>query len=346
MSDLGLTPGLAPGLFVKAKAAAREPFHSQADALVAHYAPQIASALGSLFTTKAVKAAIKAAESARAEKSAPPPPPNLRTGTARRNCGTCQMFFDGRCWGYGDFPVLIDQLCDNWSPELAKETGSDPIADAARAALGDASAKELGDVLLELYGDAGLLGTHDAAHAAGATVVTSLGGVTEAVDKDYWDKWTPGHGEAAAKVADGGLKDLLDEADITIKGLVDTSIERIGNSIADSLAKGDSPDTAAKAVAEVVEDTSRSESIANTEYARAMTASSMDTYKEAGVKELEWMAEGDACPECEENEAASPLPTGDEWPNGDVPVHTNCRCAIAPVVEVPDDEPATDTESE
>ncbi len=128
------------------------------------------------------------------------------------------------------------------------------------------------------------------------------------------------------------MKDLLDQAGQTIQGLTDTSIERVGNAIAEHLAAGDSYETAAKDLRDVLESADRADTVANTEYARAMTASSLQTYAEAGVEQVTWLAEGDACPECEENADASPIALDEEWPNGDVPVHPNCRCSIAPVV--------------
>ena len=130
------------------------------------------------------------------------------------------------------------------------------------------------------------------------------------------------------------MRALLDDADQTIQGLTDTSIERIGTAVSEGLAKGDSIQTTGKAVRDVLEDPERAEMVANTEYARAMTTASLETYTQNEVEKIEWMAEGDACPECEENDDASPIATGDDWPNGDVPVHPNCRCAIAPVVEL------------
>ena len=84
-----------------------------------------------------------------------------------------------------------------------------------------------------------------------------------------------------------------------------------------------------KAVQDVIEDPARAEMISNTEYARAMTEANLATYAENEVEELDWLAESDACEECKENEEASPIKAGDEWPNGDVPCHPRCRCAIS-----------------
>lgn len=84
-----------------------------------------------------------------------------------------------------------------------------------------------------------------------------------------------------------------------------------------------------KAVREVVSDPARAEMIANTEYARASTEASAQTYSEANIDQVEWLAEADACDECETNAGASPYALdGGEQP----PAHPNCRCALAPVV--------------
>jgi len=219
---------------------------------------------------------------------------------------------------------------------VAKDIDPEILAarDAAAKALAGkaASTDEALKVLEALYGDAFLQGAHEAAHAASASIVTSLQGVSD-MPEDYWSKWTPGYGEAAAKAADGGMREMLDKIGITIQGMTDTTIDDIGNTIADGLAKGDSYEATGKAVREMIGEVNRSEMIANTEYARASTEASMETYRQNDVEKKEFMAEPDACPECQENEDAGVIPLEDEFPNGDVPVHPNCRCAIAPVVE-------------
>ncbi|GAC1348397.1 MAG: hypothetical protein NVSMB18_36470 [Acetobacteraceae bacterium] len=55
--------------------------------------------------------------------SVAPAPPNLRKAKAKRGkapaCGTCRMFDAGSstCWGYGNWPVKPNQLCDAYAPE-------------------------------------------------------------------------------------------------------------------------------------------------------------------------------------------------------------------------------------
>ena len=255
------------------------------------------------------------------------------------------------------FHTHTDTVVDHYAPLVAKALGSmwtkqevtnairkasssvqkadtptDPIAAAAAKALGSGDTSALARLLPSLYGDAYLQGAHEAAHAAGGTIVASLKGVTAQLPDDYWNQWTPGYGEAAAKTADGGLARLLDDANVTIKGVEGSATDRLGNDIAAGIARGDSVDVIAQSVMESVADPQRAWLIADTETARAMTAANLDTYAQNGVEQVEWLAEDDACPECEDNADASPIALGDDWPNGDVPVHPACRCAIAPYV--------------
>jgi SPP1 gp7 family putative phage head morphogenesis protein len=277
----------------KASAASRAAFHSQADAIVAHYAPQVVDAIRDAFpnVTEAIEAAYAAVK------------PELQKDAAR---------------------------------PLSNEEIASAAAASAKALRQAAKPAALKAVVTNLYGDSFLQGAHDAAVAAGSPVVASLKGVDASLPESYWGGWEPGHAEAAAKAVDGGMRDMLDAADQTIQGVNDTTIDRIGHTIAEGLQKGDSVSTTKQAVKDVISDPARAETIVNTEYARAMTSASMETYEQNGVEQLQWFAEGDACPECEENADASPIQTGDEWPNGDVPVHPNCRCAIAPVAELED----------
>jgi hypothetical protein len=170
----------------------------------------------------------------------------------------------------------------------------------------------------------------------GANVAGDVsGGVLPSVSKldlsgDYWSSWQPGYGEAASRLSDGGLKDLLDARDQTIKGIDNTTMERLGNVIADGVGRGDSIDTIAKAASAIITDPARASLIADTEMGRGMVAASMDTYAANGVPQKEWLAEGDCCDDCQENVDASPLALDDEWPAGDFPVHPGDRCAVGP----------------
>lgn len=194
---------------------------------------------------------------------------------------------------------------------------------------GKGSTAELEKVLSDLHGDAYLQGAHEAATATNGDVPAFLRPVVEGMPDDYWDKWKPGFADAAVKDADGGLKELLDQADVTIKGLTDSAIDRMGNVLADGLARGDSFQTTAKAVTDIVADPARADVIANTEFARAMSAANVDTYAANGVEQVDWIAEDDACQACLDNEDGSPYDLGDA---PTVPEHPDCRCAVGPHV--------------
>jgi len=51
-----------------------------------------------------------------------PTPPHLReSDNAKEDCGNCRMFDKGRCWGYGNYPVKAEQVCDSWTPLDTRE---------------------------------------------------------------------------------------------------------------------------------------------------------------------------------------------------------------------------------
>lgn len=265
------------------------------------------------------------------------PPPNLRRATdSLHSCATCCLFAHPVCVMFGDTPVEPDQTCDGWElaiddKPVAKAEEPPGLAEALRVLrerLG--SSESLERALRGLYGDALLQGAHDAAHAAGSAVVGSLQGLSAGLPSDYWTSWQPGYGEAAVEAADGAMRGMLEDAGVTIRGMADTQIDTLGNRIAEGLSSGESMDAVGRALRDQVEGlpgldvADRAEMIANTEYARAMTTAAEQTYQELGVETEEWLAEGDACIECQENEEASPTRVGEEWPNGSVPVHPNC----------------------
>ena len=66
-----------------------------------------------------------------------------------------------------------------------------------------------------------------------------------------------------------------------------------------------------------------------TESSRAYNKSAKDSYISAGIQEGEYLAESDCCDICREFKGRR-LPLG-EFP--ELPMHPNCRCTIAPIVE-------------
>jgi len=78
----------------------------------------------------------------------------------------------------------------------------------------------------------------------------------------------------------------------------------------------------------------RSELIARTETANALSEASLDSMKDMGIEGKEWVTVGDAdvSDECLANEAQGVIPVGDAFSSGAMapPEHPDCRCAVAP----------------
>ena len=78
----------------------------------------------------------------------------------------------------------------------------------------------------------------------------------------------------------------------------------------------------------------RSELIARTETASALSQASLDTMADMGVDGKEWITVGDAdvSTECLANEAQGVIPAKDSFSSGKMapPQHPACRCAVAP----------------
>lgn len=147
-----------------------------------------------------------------------------------------------------------------------------------------------------------------------------------------WKTWTPGNQGAAALLSPkGGLQNLLDKASVTIDGISNTKLDRIGTILSQALAEGVTPKQVAIMVDQVVNDPQQALVIAQTEMSRATVQSELATYRDSGVEMVEWLV-ADPCEECLVNEDVSPISIDEDWPNGDAPVHPNCMCDIAPYI--------------
>jgi len=147
-----------------------------------------------------------------------------------------------------------------------------------------------------------------------------------------WDKWKPGNRAAAQLVKPPrGLSNLLDRRNITIQGLNQTSIDRIGTALARILERGDTPRDAD--ISDIIDDPIRALTITQTEMSRAVTTASRELYEDSGVELVEWLV-ADPCDLCQENADVSPIRIDDTFPSGDTepPAHPNCVCDIAPYV--------------
>jgi SPP1 gp7 family putative phage head morphogenesis protein len=154
-----------------------------------------------------------------------------------------------------------------------------------------------------------------------------------------WDDWTPGNRGAAELVEPpGGLRNLLDRGQADIKGIDDTTLDRIGTNLADALNTGSAFTTLADTLLRdnmlnTINDPQRAQTIAVTEMSRALNTSAMNSYKEYGVEKVEWLAL-EPCDDCEENDGEVRA-IDEDFPSGDTepPVHPNCRCTILPVID-------------
>ncbi len=202
----------------------------------------------------------------------------------------------------------------------AGETLAQQIARAAASGIGQSPA-QLRTLLQSMAGDATLAGIRSAmTQIPGATVPENLADLYDAVD---WGSWTPGNAAAADVLSSAGLQGMLDQIGATLDGITQTNVERIGNTLADGIAAGDSVQSIGGDISDMVGDDGRALIIANTETARAVSEASMSTYDANGITQYQWLAESDACPECSDNADNGPYDVGDD-PDPSQPAHPNC----------------------
>lgn len=208
---------------------------------------------------------------------------------------------------------------------------------AAPGARWDGSPLE--DVLQRIYTDSWVAGTRIAADQADKGVA-GAGDLPQMAAGIDWSTWKPGDTDAAMKAADGGLRQLLDDASSTVKGIGDTTIDRIGNAIADGLAAGDPINTVASNITDFLGDPARSFLIAQTETSRAMIAAQSDQYQALGFATFDWLSYDGACQACQDQEDANPHNFSDEQPPG----HPSCRCSIVGSGDVDSSQAVADSE--
>jgi 8-oxo-dGTP pyrophosphatase MutT (NUDIX family) len=211
------------------------------------------------------------------------------------------------------------------SPTKPDDPAKDLLREAAKNALAGADRTHLEAVLRQLVAESYQTGAFASSQQLGAGAVTPQG-----VDAIDWSTWQPGDLGSALTASDGGLAQLLNSAGVTIDGITGSLTDQLGNTIADGLLSGDSVDTIAGSLGDIVDDPSRAEMIAHTETCRAQTQASLDTYGLNGIGAWDWVLSDGACPECEDAASANPYPVGNE---GDQPPqHPRCRCSVSPVV--------------
>lgn len=226
--------------------------------------------------------------------------------------------------------VNTRQLADTWAKarNLTAKTATDDPTDARgwlhnTTTLASLEAA-LTAVLADAYTEGYALGDRSA-----VAMVTGA-----AVD---WGAWTPGDADAATLVLgdDGlgaGLQQLLDAAGITIKSLGQGRFDELAQALALALENGDSPDTLARDLADILDNPAWAGMVAVTELNRAISASTLLIYERMGVEAKLWLTALDdrVCPVCDGNAQDGPVPLAGSFSSGaDAPPgHPNCRCAL------------------
>jgi hypothetical protein len=234
-------------------------------------------------------------------------------------------------------PKIQKAIADSFSgvPEAIKEVlgtqtkaDQDPKKVAAKAVKKNIKIKSdsLSKQLDGVHNDGALVGAEVAAAQLGTVAVTDTGVASLIKDFD-WSNWKPGNPVAAERVAGKQFKKVLKDRQITLEGINDTSLTRIGNALADALSTGASYAEAAFAINEIINDPERAMIIAQTESNFAFNATTIDTYTDSGIEEYDWKAY-DPCILCQEQEDSSPHQIGDEIP----PLHPNCMCYITAII--------------
>lgn len=242
-------------------------------------------------------------------------------------------------------PVLAPQhavdlaLTDYWSPKVQEsllemwkaqdltnavtavngigDKGMDVFRQVARRVLaGSVQPSSLNQVILSAWADA---------YNAGSMAA----GVQMGKVPTGWDDWAPGMADSN-KVTALGWKETITEAQITLKGLTDTTVNKVAYAIADGVNAGESVDDIGRALTKIIGDPKRAELIAHTESARMLNQSAMYQYKAAGVTQWDLVLSAGACPTCSEIAAANPHDVEDAR---QPPIHPRCRCAASPHFE-------------
>lgn len=157
-----------------------------------------------------------------------------------------------------------------------------------------------------------------------------------------WSKWKPGDDAAALFLRrPKAFIRLLERSNILMRELSRTTLEDIGSALADSIEQGLSAVQASRLIAQHVASPARALTIAITEQNRAMTAATIQRYKEANLEKMEWHV-SDPCDKCAQN-ANVEVSIGASFPSGDTqpPAHPHCRCVLLPVIPGMEDDSIT-----
>ncbi len=121
-----------------------------------------------------------------------------------------------------------------------------------------------------------------------------------------------------------------------VKGLDDVTRERLARTISQGIANKRGIPGLSRDIRNTFADMSkyRSELIARTETANALSTASLDSMADMGIDGKEWVTAGDAnvSEDCEANEAEGVIPVNQAFSGGVMapPQHPDCRCSVSP----------------
>jgi len=154
-----------------------------------------------------------------------------------------------------------------------------------------------------------------------------------------WDNWKPGDVDTAINIKNFEAYLARINADSYFKNFNKETVVNLGTALSDSIAAGLDAESAAVMIGRHVGSASRALTIAITEQNRAMSFSSIERYKEAGLQKMEW-AVSDPCNICAKNDGQV-IQIGQSFASGDQqpPAHPHCRCVLLPVIPGMEDDP-------
>jgi SPP1 gp7 family putative phage head morphogenesis protein len=155
-----------------------------------------------------------------------------------------------------------------------------------------------------------------------------------------WDNWKPGDVDTALNIKNFQKYLAKVNADSYFKTFNKETIVNLGTALSDSIELGLDAESAAVMISKHVASPSRALTIAITEQNRAMSFSTIERYKDAGLAKMEW-AVSDPCDICAKNDGQV-IQIGQSFASGDQqpPAHPHCRCVLLPVIPgMEDDDP-------
>jgi SPP1 gp7 family putative phage head morphogenesis protein len=155
-----------------------------------------------------------------------------------------------------------------------------------------------------------------------------------------WDTWKPGDVDTALNIKNFQKYLAKVNADSYFKTFNKETVINLGTALSDSIELGLDAESAAVMISKHVASPSRALTIAITEQNRAMSFSTIERYKDAGLQKMEW-AVSDPCDICAKNDGQV-IVIGQTFASGDAqpPAHPHCRCVLLPVIPgMEDDDP-------